>query len=524
MNKQAPRIRLRIAPAVWMIIFFAFSAGPALYPLMGGLIRAAHGKVWSGDRLIPLAIRSAGLASFSAAAASVLGAGFAIWLVSGAGRLRKAARALYLVPLLLPPYLTALTWMAIFSGDGAVSSFCRAALGFHLTPYGFWGTGIILAMVFSPIATWMTIQSIESMDAGPAEAGLVMAGDRATWRRGLLPGLAPTVTASAALVFALVLAEYGVPALLQYNVFSMEVFAEYSRSGDPAMAAALALPMAIPALLACGAAVFSGHILPSKGPADGTRPKLSATNPPPEIKLLGAACFVSFALALAVPISVLVWQSFSGGHPVQAVAGGLVPLAFSFPLAIFSGILAAGLAAPAAWAFDRSGSRLLLALCLIPLALPAPLAGIGLVEISASPWLRWAASGPWLLALGHAIRFLPVAALVQADFWRCADPLPWDAARLAPAAETRKLALIWIPMALPGMAVSAGLAAAFSLGEIAISVLLCPPGFQTAALRLFNLLHYGADASVASLALAAMAAAALAGTMAWLLVFRRRRN
>lgn len=512
------------ATALWAALFFILCAAPALFPLAKGLSRINNWQPLDGGRLWPLAERSAGLASFSAAAAVFFGGGLALWLVFGKGPFRRAARALYLVPLLLPPYMTALTWMALFTRNGALASFFGGLLGASLSPFGFWGTALVLAAVYAPIVTWMTLESLESLDAGPVEAGMVMGGAFRTWRRGVLPRLLPTAAAGGALVFALCLAEYAVPALLQYNVFSMEIFAEYSRSGDPALAAALALPVAIPALVAAAIAGLSGRLLPSRGAGEGSELKLGRLKAPLELRVLGVLGAGAFLLALAVPLAVLLWQTCAGGRPVDAVTSAFGAIIFSFLLAASSGLLAASLAAPVAWAFHRSGARLIWAFCLIPLALPSPLLGIGLVELAARPWLRWAGNGPWLLLIGHALRFLPVAALVQGDMWRRADPLLWDASRVAPVSSLKRFAILWIPAALPGFALSAALAAAFSLGEIAIALLLCPPGSQTVALRLFNLLHYGADSSVAGLALATMALAAVGGTIIWSLIFWRRRH
>jgi iron(III) transport system permease protein len=127
------------------------------------------------------------------------------------------------------------------------------------------------------------------------------------------------------------------------------------------------------------------------------------------------------------------------------------------------------------------------------------------------------------LILGHAGRFLPVALLALLDGWRRQDPLLWEAARAAPVAPWRRWSRVTVPLFLPSLAAATGLAAALSLGEIGAALLLVPPGGQTVALRLYNLLHYGADSRVASLALAAALSAGAAGTLVWALVRWGRR-
>jgi iron(III) transport system permease protein len=51
------------------------------------------------------------------------------------------------------------------------------------------------------------------------------------------------------------------------------------------------------------------------------------------------------------------------------------------------------------------------------------------------------------------------------------------------------------------LAASAAVVFVLSLGELGASLLTVPPGVSTLPLRMFNLLHYGASAEVASLAL-----------------------
>ncbi len=522
MNKPPKPASSKASAYVWGGLFLLLSAGPALFPLFDQAAFAAGHSVWNGERSWPLLIRSIGLAAFTASAAALLGAGLAVWMVSGGGPARKVARGLYLFPLLMPVYLSAMAWMTVLSRDGALSTLLARRVGFVLSPFGFWGAAMVLSLNLFPFVTWMVIQSLEAMDAGPAEVWAVLRGGPPTWRRGIFPRLLPTVAAGAILVFAIALAEYAVPALLQFNVFSMEIFAEYSRSGDPAAAAALALPITLPAVIAALAAASLARRFPAKGARESRLAEFSALGLPLEGKIIGLLGLASLVLGLAVPVVVLVIHSLSGGgsQAIVEVGASLGSLGFSFRTAAASGLLASALAAPVAWSFHRSEPGLFWAVCLAPIAVPSPLLGIGLAQLSAEPLLDWASKGPWMLILGHALRFLPVAALVQADFWRRSDPLLWDAA-VTSSGLLRRTARLWLPLAAPGLVLSAAFVSLFSLGEIAIAVLLCPPGSQTVALRLFNLLHYGASNSVSALALLILVAASACGVPLWLAIRRR---
>lgn len=225
-------------------------------------------------------------------------------------------------------------------------------------------------------------------------------------------------------------------------------------------------------------------------------------------------------MALALPFGVLVAEVISGPAAAITMSQGWRPLVFSLALAGTAGLFASLLALPLCWqAGDRPG-RFMEATCLAALTLPSPLFGIGVVLL----WNRaGAATGalnlalPWIAHLG---RFLPLAILIVASHLRQVDPLLWESARLAHAPGWAKALRVALPLALPGMVVAAGFTAALSLGEIGTTLLVCPPGYQTVSLRLYNLLHYGADASAAALALATTAVAATLGTGVWAMARR----
>ena len=60
---------------------------------------------------------------------------------------------------------------------------------------------------------------------------------------------------------------------------------------------------------------------------------------------------------------------------------------------------------------------------------------------------------------------------------------------------------IVLPLSLPAMLVTVFLVTALSIGELACSHLLSPPGYSTVASRFFSLIHYGLVGDVAALSL-----------------------
>ncbi|MGA9750694.1 MAG: iron ABC transporter permease, partial [Acidobacteriota bacterium] len=193
----------------------------------------------------------------------------------------------------------------------------------------------------------------------------------------------------------------------------------------------------------------------------------------------------------------------------------------SWAVAVGAGLLGLLLAAPLAWGARRGGFRPLVAIWAFLLAVPAPLFGIGALTL----WNRIAAGQDWAglpLLLGHAGRFLPLAGLVLATRFRQGDPLPWEAARLVPSRPMVRFGRLFLPLHGSDLFAAATFIAALSFGDVAVSLLLCPPGSQTLALRLFTLLHYGAGADVALQSLMSLACGASAVALLALLLRGRR--
>jgi iron(III) transport system permease protein len=115
-----------------------------------------------------------------------------------------------------------------------------------------------------------------------------------------------------------------------------------------------------------------------------------------------------------------------------------------------------------------------------------------------------------MISIAAAARFAPLAALLAAGYRRSLDGRSLEVATLY-AGPWRAFLRVHLRVYAPGWAGAALLAFALSLGEVAATLPVSPPGATTAAIRLYNYLHYGAAGQVAALALALGAVSAAAG-------------
>ncbi len=209
------------------------------------------------------------------------------------------------------------------------------------------------------------------------------------------------------------------------------------------------------------------------------------------------------AVQMAVMFVALVAVTGSVGALAAGVGGGSREILFSGLIAVLAAVFSVPLAVLAAEGAVAGGVRQWLwwLLITLPLAVPAPLVGMGLVSM----WNRalpmevyGTAAMPVLAALS---RFVPFSALVMVAQLRRLDPRLLEAARVLRPGWFVTRTRIWLPMVAPGLIAAAAVCFALTIGELGATLIVAPPGRATVTMRVYNLLHYGADEQVAGLCL-----------------------
>lgn len=510
--------------------WLAGAIGSACFALVSLLPIAALAVAWLGGGLPSLALavpsartlgllaNSLGLALAVAILAALIGTGLAIYIHSGSDRWRRLVHHAYLLPLLIPPYIHALAWMAIAGRRQVLEQAIGLAIGpdrFALSAYGFVPTVAVLVFAFAPIVTLLTLVGLEAIEPELVEQACLL---RPSWPvacRILLPLVAPSALAGAGLVFVLSLLEYGVPSLLQFNVYVMEVYASFSQDNDPVRAVAVAGALVLASATTLAGVQWGLKTNPLRGqprrfpPLDTEQwPSLART----AVQWAVAALFLS----VIGPVAVLLFRT---GAPAAFVAA-LPPAARDIALTLAVATAAASVATPiavlTASALVRSkrlGASGWL-LCTLPLAVPAPLTGIALIYVGNQPWLDWGHGTPLLLVLAHMARLLPFAVFAAAAQVRRIDPALLEAVSLHNVGWWRRTLRVHAPLLAPAVMLSWLVMFVLSLGELGASLMVAPPGQATLPMRIYNLMHYGATESVAALSLMMLAVAAVTGAIA----------
>jgi iron(III) transport system permease protein len=374
----------------------------------------------------------------------------------------------------VPPFLTTGAWLTL---GGTTFWF-----------YQFWGVAWIQGMAYLPHAALLCAVVFATTDTELEEAALQDASSaRVVWRV-VLPLSARGLVAAVLAVAVLAIQDITVSDILMVRTWPEEVFSQWQMAVEPAQATAIALPQMalLAALLLVVAAAWRAHGMSWAAVA----------RPPRRLRLGG-------------------WRWLAGELGATLM---VVPPA---------ALLAATLAVPWAWALHRGGwlRAVVGGLLVLLLAAPAPVVGIGTIEIFNRPGvLGEIYDTPLVAVLVFVTRTLPFAVLVV---YPAITRLPTDlgeAARLEGCSLLRYAASVLTPLCWRAVLAASCLSAILATGDLGASVLVVPPGFTTLAIRFFTLVHYGVYPSLAGMCLTLMFGVMLPAAVVIALLWRRLSN
>jgi ABC-type Fe3+ transport system permease subunit len=158
----------------------------------------------------------------------------------------------------------------------------------------------------------------------------------------------------------------------------------------------------------------------------------------------------------------------------------------------------------------------------VPFLLPGVFLGVVLITLFNRPAFTAIYQSLGIVCAALLIRYFAPGASVVAGAFRSADPLLADAASSLGASRWRVFRdTIW-PQLVPSVITAWYAVYLLCLWDVETVVLIQPPGGETLALRIFNLLHYGHGAQVNALCVV-MVGLAVAPLPAWAAVRRLTR-
>jgi len=430
--------------------------------------------------------------------ASGLGAAVALF-ASGLGpRSRGLTRALAIAAAALPPFLLTNTWLNLLGLTGA----WRAWLPLDIYSPG--GAAWVLALALWPVPFFFTLSAWAQIPPSQIECDEALTG-AALLRRVLLPSAWAPLRQALMITWVLALGNFAIPAILQVNVFPAELWVRFNTNFDFGGAAWFSLPLVVPPLalvIWLRRRPLRWSRLEPSIPAASLRQRMGGW-------WQGAAGVAGLVLGLGVvmPLIELARSPRTWTELPSAWAASTEALGASFRLATSTAVVVAGLGM-ATWRW--AAGQVLWLLWLVP----GVLLGVLSIFVFNRPPLTAIYPGSGVVVLALALRYLALG--WQGARWtgQTLDPELEDAARLDGATPWQRLRWVRGPQIALPLATTWYVVYLLALWDVETILLIVPPGGETLALRIFNLLHYGHNAQVDALCLILLALA-LAPLGAW---------
>jgi iron(III) transport system permease protein len=449
-----------------------------------------------GQFVVTLLKNSLVTAGLATVLALLFGLAAALATATMAAGPRRIAVILSLIALAIPPFLVVNCWLYYFGNVGVWRDW------FPIRIFNIWGAAWLLALSFWPITLLAALSAWCALDRAHFESEPALRGFN-LFRWLLWPAARNSIAWAAVLTFVLALNHFAIPAILQVKVLPVEIWIRYSTNLKPGSALAVSWPLMVIPLLAL-------LLLPQMH----VRWAIQGGAPTSEIlgrqlgTALRAGCWLAIGIVLCLsvglPLFQLIgasrtwtelWPALRAGWPVVLNSFVFAALAAStaIPIAVLTW------RSRAAWGFWA------------PFLLPGMLLGIALIWLLNHPFLEVIYRSMAVMVLALVLRFIgPSWALIRHAF-RTLDPDLLDAAKLEGLRRVRLFRHVYWPRMAPGLIAAWYIVYILCLSDVETTTLLYPPGAETLAIRVFNLLHYGHNAQVNALCLIQLVLVALPG-------------
>ncbi|HVZ00277.1 MAG TPA: iron ABC transporter permease [Dongiaceae bacterium] len=443
-------------------------------------------------------------------------------------RHKGALNLLCLLPLLIPPQISALAWIRLLDTGTPVRRAVEAVVGpISGHPlYGAGGVTWVMGLEHAPLVFLVVAAAIRRLPCDLVEAARSAGGRRRQVFAGIvMPLLQPALLAGGALAFVSSIGNFGTPALLgipgRFTVLTTLIYQRLSGFGPSVLGETAALGLVLAVLAGLGLvfqreAFRRAPVLRSAGPS-GPVIELRAARPAvalavwavllmltvvPLLALLAAALVPALGVPLTFRSATLenfayvlteyqpTRRAFLNSTLLSAAAAAITALlalvlAYYAEVRRWRWIRLLDVAADAPYAIP--GTVLAIAMILVFLK-PLPLVGVSLYGTA------------WIILAAYLARFLAIVLRPLGAAMRQIDPTLEEAARLAGAGGPRRLFGIVLPALRPAVASGALLVFLTAFSELTVSALLWSQGHETVGVMVFSLQSEGASSQAAAVA------------------------
>ncbi len=459
-----------VATAVVLIPLIYLVLTTAEYGLAAWWDRVASARV------AELAIRSMSLAVVVGIACLILGVGLAVLVTRTDLPMRRLIAVLAAVPLAVPSYVAGFSWLAVadlWDSSTRFTGFTAAAVVLTLYTYPY---------VYLPVAGALVWADRTSEDV----ARSLGKGPLRTLWTVTLPQIRPAIAGGGLLAMFYVLSDFGAVSVLRFETFTRAIFTALNAGFNRLGAVSLSTVLLVLTIIIL--AVESRFRRAAAGPKlNAPRPSIAAP--------LGKGRFVALAATLVVLIPALgvpaasMARWFAAGVSRPGSVRAVLDAAWgSLSLSLAGALLTVLLALPIGLLIARNPGRIsatLERLTYVAYALPGVVVGLSLVAFGVAAFGS-SYQTVWLVALGYATLFLPLAVAAVAGAAAQAPRGLEEVGESLGRPRWYVLSRVTVPLTMPGIGAGAALVFLTCMKELPATLMLRPIGTDTLATRLWS--------------------------------------
>lgn len=414
-----------------------------------------------------------------------------------------------MLPMAMPAYVLAFVVLGLFDFAGPLQQGLKASLGEHFNYFDVRSDGLVvlvLTLVFYPYVYMLARSAFLAQSSDVIEAARVLgAGRFGAFYRVALPMARPAIVAGMSLAVMETLADFGAVAVFNYDTFTTAIYKSWFGFFNIQAAAQLASLL----LLFVALALFTErHSRGAKSYRQSGKQQHHfrfqlATG---KAWLATGFCCTILLLAFVIPVLQLLWwvvqqglESFDQRY--------LALMLHTLGIGSVAALLTVALALLLAFSRQQASKKLrsFYDLGTLGYALPGSVLAVGIMlsftfidNQLLLPLASWLGVSPFLLTgsllallAAYWVRFLAVAhGPVDSSLQRIRGSIP-EAARSLGADRWRVFWHIYLPMIRPGLLTAAVLVFVDVMKEMPATLLLRPFGWDTLAVRIYEMTSEG---------------------------------
>lgn len=415
---------------------------------------------------------------------------------------KRLMLSLGILPMIMPSFIGAFSWVILLGNNGIL----RYAFNFLLKPfgiempsiYGYFGMIFCMILTYYPFVFQLAEGAFAGANALLEDSAMLMgAGKWRIFRTITLPLILPSLGASALLVFVRAIGNYGIPAMIGREIYTLPTliyfrvngFADYNGASTIAVVNCLITALVL--------------FVQKKFVSAREYETVSATHT--DIKehtnivfrvIASIFCLIVLILSLAPQVTIVIMSFFERWY-------GLLPEGFtlknytiipkasgkeflnSFYLSTMATILSAALGSILAYITERKkpfGAAFLDFSVMLPFILPGTVVSVALI----SAFSRWIGNTYAIIIISYMIRRTPYTYRSVTASLTQLNPSLEEASTISGASWFYTFRRVSVPLILPGIIAGALLTFTTLLQELSTTILLYSPQTRTVPVQIYT--------------------------------------